>query len=248
MTEDWRFYPCTMGENPATVAFDFGVHEGIDALPKGLLRLRIRFTDPDHGGMPKAEEYEVLNAVEDHVRRWVAEHGGRQVGRITVDGHSHLVSYVNADEGSIFALRKAVEEAHGYVLGWNTSVDPDRLGYWQDLYPTVDDWQVMADLQVIEQLHQAGIDLHKPCRVEHLALFVTGMEARAFAEWAEAVGYDNVRTGKPAFSGGEHPVGFVHEGPPGLHEISGHTLRLRAQTEKMGGRYDGWGAQVETGG
>ncbi len=246
MTEDWRVYPCSMGNSPATVAFDFGVHEDIDALPETVVRLRVAFREPDPGGMPQSAEFAALNAVEDRVRSWMAERGGRQVGRVTVGGHSHLIYYADVAEADIFALRHAVDTELGYALAWNVEKDSERIAYWRDLYPSVEDWRVMADFDIINQLHAAGVDISAPRHINHGALFLDGGEATAFGEWAVAVGYDDVRTVAPDHAGGEHAVLFSHQGPPNLHEITGHTLRLRAQAEKMGGRYDGWGTPVAT--
>lgn len=244
MTEDWRVYPCTMGDSPAMVSFDYGAHESLEGLPLRALRLRVRFLDPDEGGMPKAEEFAALNAVEDRVRAWITERGGKQVGRVTVGGHSHLISYVNVDESDVFGLRHEVQKTLGYELAWHVEPDPERIAYWRDLYPSVEDWRVMADFELINELHGAGVDLSQPRRIDHAALFMDAGEAAAFAEWAEAVGYDGARTIPPEAVGGEHAVVFRHELSPTLHEITGHSLRLRAQAEKMGGRYDGWATPV----
>lgn len=243
MSDEWYFFPCQMGDHRASIFYDHGIRESIDRLaPPQLLRVRVKLERPTPDGLSSSEEYERLCALEDELQAAVSAVGGLYVGRITVDGHRTLHVFTGETEAAWAHRLAALGERHRYALQFSLEPDPERTGYWRELFPTDDDWQVIQDLQVLQSLERHGDDATAVRRIEHWAHFASDAAARDFAAWAQARGY---RVGATTTTDdGRHSLRFAHEGTVLLPDITAHTIALRRKAAELGGDYDGWETPV----
>jgi len=243
MSDEWLFYPCPMGEQQASIFFDHGIRETIDQIaPPQFLKVRVTFKHPRPDGLSSREEYQQLCDLEDELQQVVAQHGGLYVGRVTVGGHRYLHCFTAGSEADWAARLQPVGDRHAYELRFALKPDPKREGYWQDLFPTDDDLQVIQDLRVLQSVEEHGDDGTASRHIEHWAHFPTQEIAEQFAHWAQArrYGLDTIDT----TDDGKHRVRFAHDGTLRLAEITSHTIALRRKASELGGEYDGWETPV----
>ncbi|WP_049020264.1 DUF695 domain-containing protein, partial [Burkholderia cenocepacia] len=172
--------------------------------------------------------------------------GGVQVGRITVDGNRDFLFYVPFDEEAAAEIVDSLADQTAYALQYAHQDDPDKTTYWQTLYPTDDDWQIMRDMRTLDALRQQGDVPDVSRRVMHWAYFPDPSDAHQFADWAEAKGYP-VESVAPT-EDGKSAVRFSHEGTMTLADITRHTIALNREVRALGGDYDGWETSVEQAG
>lgn len=243
MSDQWIFFPCQMGEHRASIFFDHGLRDSIDTVaPRQLLKVRVAFKQPRPDGMPTNDEFQNLTALEDGLQALVQRHGSIYVGRVTVDSHRHFYVYTPGSEAEWSSRLGALGESHGYPLAFVLKPDDNHEGYWQELFPTDDDWQVVQDLRVIEALQKEGDDGTASRCIDHWAFFSSQPVAAAFALWTSERGYGAATT--EITDDGKFRVRFCHEGTVRLPDITAHTIALRRRASELGGDYDGWETPV----
>lgn len=243
MSDEWIFFPCQMGEQSASVFYDHGIREMIDRIPHShLLRVRLSLKQPRPDGLSSNTEFKQLCQLEDELQKLVEQHGSLYVGRITVGGHRYLHIYTFDSENDWSVRLQALGEHHGYNLGFALKPDAARDGYWKDLFPSEDDWQVIKDLRVLEALEKEGDDKTASRCIDHWAYFPAGEFAKMFSNWIEGQGY-SLKTADTA-NEGKFCVRFSHQGTLQLQAITSHTIALRRKAAEFGGDYDGWETPV----
>src|SRR4051812_25764223 len=244
MSEQWEYYPCAMGDATAFIFYDHGIREGLDALPPLLTKLRLTFKAPNARGLPTDAEFEQLSLVDRTIDAFMAAHGGAHVGRVSVQGARYFHCYVQLGQSELADFLNALAETTGYRLDVVQTPDPERKGYWEDLFPSARDWQVIKDLRVIESLEQHGDNPQTARRVDHWAHFPNQTAAEVFSRWAQSEGYTAQALVAPEGTN-QYGVHLFHTARPILTEISHHTIALMEAAAERGGDYDGWETSVE---
>lgn len=243
MSDDWHFYPCTMGTDRAFIFFDYGIRESIDLAPKQLAVLRLKYKTPNENGLPTNAEFPPVSTIEDRLVPFSEKHGGYFVGRITVQGHRYFYVYLN-DVSPLEGFAGEISADFDYQIEFSMRDDAKHEGYWNELFPTDDDWQVIMDLQVLENLEKHGDDGSTLRIVEHWSYFSDEHSANAFVQWAVADRF----TYQPQYSGSEDDgrrcIRLSHTGTLNLDDITSHTIALRRKASELGGEYDGWEVPV----
>lgn len=243
MSDQWKFFPCQMGKHRASIFYDHGIRDSIDTVaPPHLLKVRVAFKQPRPDGMPASEEFESLTTFEDALQALVQEYEGLYVGRVSVDSHRHFYIYTPDSEQAWSTRLRTFAASHGYAVSSAFQSDDSRAGYWKELFPTEDDWQVIKDLGVIEALQKEGDDGTASRQIDHWACFPSHDTAEQFGDWAQGRGYTLDRS--DVSDDGTCCVRFSHTGTVQLADITSHTIALRRRASELGGDYDGWETQV----
>jgi hypothetical protein len=243
MSDEWLFYPCQMGEHRASIFFDHGIRETINqSAPSQLLKVRLTFKDPRPDGLSSSEEYPALVAAEDALQALVDAHGSIYVGRVTVAGHRYFHIFTSETDATWSSKLGDLGELHGYDLQFVLSSDPQREGYWRDLFPSEGDSQVIMDMRTLDALAKQGDNGAMSRRVEHWAYFPTSAAAEQFSLWVQGQGYGLGDVG--ATDDGQQRVRFFHDGSCELPDITSRTVVLRRKASELGGDYDGWETPV----
>ena len=248
MTDQWQFFPCAMGDNDAFVFVDVGVRDTIDQAPPLLARIRLTYKAPAPNGLPTDAEFDVVSALEDSIQDFADANGCWYVGRVTVAGHRYFHIYTALDESSWADFVAELGEKSGYELRLGFRDDPGHQSYLDELYPSGDDWQVISDLQVIDNLRKHGDDGSQERTVDHWAYFDSEAAARPFVEWATGNGFRFEAEHSRVTEDGQYCVRLTHVGRITLGDISKHTIRLSRMAAESGGDYDGWETLVINGG
>lgn len=249
MDEDiWNVYPAAMGEHQAWIAYNHSFGDRAESETRHhSLRIRMEFDDPTEQGMPTNEEFPALAELDEALDTAISHLGGIYVGRLTVGGSRFFYYYSTSTEPELNAAIGGVSAASGYELTLDSQEDPEKERYWSELFPTEDDWQVIQDLKVLEQLQEVGDNPDNEREVGHWAYFDDQEAANQFAEWANSEGYTIQKNELAQDEEGDddYVVHFTHVGTMHLGDISNRTVRIGQQAREAGGRYDGWETSVE---
>lgn len=246
MSDDWRFFLCTMGDNLASIMVDVGISDTIEHAPRDVAVLTLAYKAPDHRGLPTNEEFAAVSAVEDQLQAFVDLSKDAFVGRITKEGERIFFIYTSRDAARWEQFRKQLSERSGYDFTLSVQPDPEHQEYWKFLYPTPDDWQVISDMAVIEAMQKAGDDENAEHKIEHFSYFRDEQSARRFIAWAVSDRFKHDPEQSGPQDDGRYGVFLYHLGVTQQTDVSHHTIALRRKAEEFGGEYDGWGASVVT--
>lgn len=247
MSEDvWRVYFADMGGQPATIMFNDGIAQRINDLPLGhAMKIRVPLNAPRADGLPSKEEAGVLSRLDAQLAGIIKDSGGEYLGRVTNNGARWLLALIQPSAQALEASLQEAGSAEGYQLEIHVGQDPGKAVYWQDLYPSEDDRQVMVDMEVQAILRERGDLSEKSRQIGHWVFFREEAAAQRFAGWAAENKYQNIAIEPPADDGPPlWRVQMSHEGTLRLEDISGHSLVIGRQAREAGGQYDGWESPV----
>jgi hypothetical protein len=245
MTEDWITFPAQIGDQRAFITFDNGFVGIIDADPRTIsLEVRASIRHPSSAGLPEEHEFASLRAVDVALDSALSKHGAAYVGRVTLRGYRHFFFYVDIDESLAADLVAEIAGQSGYELVYAWKEDPAKEDYWRKLYPTMDDWQLIRDMAVLEQLSKSHDLEQVPRRILHWARLPDQDAVNQFSLWLAEQGYELVGMSPPEQDGVE--VSFSHEGGTALAELTSHTIRINRRVKATHGSYLGWESPVVT--
>ncbi len=227
MTDRWHFFPCLMGDNQAFIYLNTGISDTIGSAPSSLAKLRLAYQSPRDDGLPTTEEFEPVSAIEDRIKAFSKEGNDWYVGRVTVGGYRIFYVYTARTEEAWMQFAGKIGTESGYAIRLTYSDDPDHQGYHDDLYPTEDDWQVIKDLQVIEQLGSHGDDGSESRKVDHWIYFKDKPSSEDFVIWAENDRFTEASEFSSETEDGKYCVRLLHHGKLKIGDISSHTIALR---------------------
>jgi len=247
MSDHWELYPCSLDGRMAFVTYDHGFSEEADSLSfANYAGFRAPLRTPTDDGLPHGAEFDTLGELETLLVDAFGD-AAIQVGRVTVGGYRYFHFYTGHDKDTCRALMGKVSEASGYELGIAHEADPERSHYWQTLYPSADDWQVIQDIRVEQSLREGGDPLSEPREVKHWAYFPTAEARAAFigkvADLVELVSVSDEST----IDGERFLAVLRHVGRPDYRSMNPFSIGLRRAAEEAGGDYDGWETQVLAG-
>lgn len=247
MTDDtWRMYFADMGGFPASIVFNDGIAGRLNELPLPLgLKLRLPLKAPRGDGLSTQEEAGQLNQLDERLDEIITGRGGEYLGRVTNNGARWVLGLLPDGGSGLEAELSAAAAQAGYVPEVHIQPDPGRSVYWNDLYPSEDDRQVMRDMEVQAVLIEEGDNVEKARQIDHWAYFRDEAAAQDYARWAASAGYQSV-TAAPSEYGAPAPwlVRMHHIGTIQLTDISTRSLALLQRARDMQGHYDGWESPV----
>ena len=154
-----------------------------------------------------------------------------------------------APEDTSAIERALVQSSNKHDFQYEVFIDPDpnKSVYWDDLYPTDDDRQVMADMEVKRALSENGDDQDAERPIDHWAYFDNKKDAERFAKWSQLHGYLDVEVFSQKdglLARTKWLVRMNHHGSVLLNDITHHTIKLSNGAREHSGVYDGWETQV----
>ena len=245
MEDIWQLFPVTMGDHQAWISYNHSyaaIAEKDDR--SDHIRIRIDLKNPTDEGMPTDEEFPHLVELDQKLEVAFKNAGGIYVGRITVDGYRFFYFYLSADEDKACGVAKEIIGSRGYEFDCLYKNDPHKQSYWNELYPTDDDFQVIKDLAVLERLAKNGDDHSIERTINHWAYFSDADQCAQFTDWATQQKYSVQLSGIDEDSK-FFLVQYDHTGTVLLRDIIHHTISANRMAREIGGRYDGWGTSLQ---
>lgn len=241
MSDHWECYPCVIGKKPASIFVDIGIRETIDRdAPSRLAKFRLAFKHTHLNGLPTGDDYEPTVAIEDLLEQFTTRNGDWYVGNVSSSGYCDFYIYTNLSDQHWEKVATAMSREMGYQLMASCQDDPDHDGYWTALFPKIDDWQVISDLKVINELAKGGEDGTVARQIDHWIYFKDEKAAEQFVLWAKSDGFAHMPEYSGFVAGGDYCVRLVHHGCVSINDISSRTIMLSGKAAELGGQYGGW--------
>lgn len=246
MDDIWESFPCQLGEHPAFIGFNhsFAQRAADGSAPQHFASFRVSLQAPNEAGFPAGAEFERLNQLEDLLSAGIEPAHGQQVGRTSCAGLRDFAFYTSLDEQQCWQLIATASQASGYAIELLHEHDPQYDNYWQSLYPSLDEWQVIKDLRAEQALRRHGDTLEEPRELQHWALFPSATARSEFlAQLPAGVDvqalYETEEQGELCFVSQ-----LSHHGLADHRSISHITIPLARTAASCGGHYDGWQAEL----
>jgi len=246
MIENWVVYGREIDEAPSITGVDLQFADSApDEERPTALRVAVSFLEMDESGLPRGDEFEAMEGVEEMLVEALEPTGAVLVARRSHEGERAFYFYGPRGD----AARAAAEGALAGLAGRESSVqaatDPDWSVYFDDLLPDAMELRHFFDEMVVAQFEQAGDPLVVPRPVTHFIYFTDAADRDRFAAAAEANGFKTEAFEDEEGEDGE-TVGLRLERDDAinLEHITEVTGGLMMVAEEAGGRYDGWEAMV----
>lgn len=193
----WGMYFSNMGGHTAMTVFDDGIAERINALElPNSIKIKLHLEQVREDGLPTTNEGDRLMVLGPIVEDVINDNGGLFLGRVTTNGVRWNIGLAPEDTANMEARLEQASIEHWFRYDVFIEPDPDKAAYWDDLYPSDDDRQVMQDMQVMDSLRSHGDDQNAVRKVDHWSYFDDADSARQFAEWLTNEGYESVKAEK----------------------------------------------------
>lgn len=244
MTESWYTFPAQMGDHRAFFSFDNGFSQIADTDERVIfLDVRVVIKQPNEAGLPTNEEFPALSELDEKLDAFITREGGVYVGRLTVNGYRHFYFYIGFTEQIVSRIIASIADETGYSLAYSYKEDVAKDGYWNELYPTSDDWQVIRDMDVLEALKNHNDRSNVERDIRHWGYLEGSSVVKEFIDWLQQSGYQLISV--EPHEDNKIKVLFSHTGPATLESITSHSVLLNRRLIAANGDYDGWECEVK---
>ena len=244
INDHWETFPATMGENRVWISYNQSYSKIAKSDSRNnSIQIRIKIKKPTEYGMPTNEEFPALLSLDESLEVAITDIGGIYVGRLTVGGYRYFYYYVARSEKNIKNIVTNMANSSKYKIQMEWSIDPKKKEYWNNLYPTSDDIQVIQDMKVLDALMENGDLKDRKREVQHWAYFAKEDDSNKFKDWILEQGYMLVFSGLSEKQ--DYLIKYTHNGTMHLSDITHHTIKSNRMARKLEGRYDGWETSVE---
>lgn len=239
MSSEWEFFPCTIGDSQAFIFVDIGIGKQIAAAPSTLVKVRLKYKHTHPNGLPTDQDYQPAVAVENALESIARQGDDWYVGRITMQGYRYFYVYSAQPEQAWEDHVRRLASESGFEIEYSVREDAQHAAYSEELYPTADDWRVIADMRVIDALAQQGDPGTQVRLIDHW-VYLPEEQVGAFVQWALLNQFSYSEASSEPCEDGRMCIRIQHHGTVQLADISHRSISLRRKAEELGGEYDGW--------
>ncbi len=245
---EWEFYLCLIEDQHASILVDLSyASEGQIENMEHLVRLRIPLLAPREDGLCTLEESEKLNEIDDALFEVVeaAEGTIAHVGRITCGGFRDFFFYVENPLTTEPALSSALVPHTEYPCETAADHDPEWSAYFEMLYPSPREMQMIMSERVLRSLAENGDDPEISRDMTHW-IFFPGVEQRQqFADRVAQGGFRIVEEGGDGSEESPLMLAIARTQTTDRVEVHDTVLELYDLAEECEGEYDGWETSIE---
>jgi len=235
LSSGWKGYATRDGNDLVSVLLDISmadtsVHPYFPTLVLACVPLRA----PGDDGLESDEEFDLFEGLFDALDDMALQAGAMLVARRTWRGVREHVFY----EG----IRRVMQGYPDHACQIETREDASWAFFLEAIFPSDINLRIMTDDHLCESLRDRGDDLVTPRRIDHSAFFGDEVSRQRFIRLIRASGYTIDGLLDPGGALEEYGVTFSGVGCPS--EISSIVAPLYGAAQNLGGRYDGWEAEV----
>jgi uncharacterized protein (TIGR01619 family) len=248
--EDWAVYFSTVNEDQiGSTVVDLGF-AGIAPIQSKLqlTTFTIFMKNPTEDGLSSAEESDLLNQIEDDfIELIVGQLDAVYVGRLKYDGKILSYFYSKNIEGIEDIFARTEQKYPNYRFEHGSKEEKDWRAYFEVLYPSPFEMQVIQNGRVVENLEKQGDTLEKEREVEHWIYFKTESEREHFLVSIKDDGFEIVEKDTTNSSQLPFSLQISRVDKVDYENIHEYVLYLWQKAQEFNGDYDGWETSVVKG-
>ncbi len=246
MTENWKSYFCNVNSKLASIALNLGLDEEapIESKP-WLLWVWVYLQRPRPDGLSDQSEFETISAIEDSLLQGLASTcQAVEAGRITTDGHREFYFYGASASGFEKGVRGVMGKFSAYKFNLGKQHEPDWNQYRNVLYPSDESMERIKNMDVLEVLREHGDTLESVRDVHHWIYFKSDDDRKQFGQEALQLGYKVENQSEDLNDEFPYGIQITRDQSVTTEKINEAVLQLFRFAKNLGGKYDGWEAQV----
>lgn len=241
---EWDMYVTYLDEAKALILLDLSLAKIAPIFKYNqLFGVQIAINNPTEDGFYEASEQERLFEVEDRVEEiFTKEAGCRFVATVTTGGARMMYFYAKDSNILPSLVGKVAAECNDYQFNYMIEQDAHWDFYYNVLYPSVMDLQLMKNRHVIKQMADAGEDMESDREVIHWYFFANGAARRQAQVLLMSQGAEILDDNFYEEKMNEYPFGLkiMFKHPLNLEAMTEKTYEAYEFMEKFDGIYDGW--------
>jgi hypothetical protein len=249
MQEYWESYVKLIEGHKAMVSFNAGMADSVpnpEYMYVGFVKVKLQ--NPKEDGLVNEEESHDVGFIEDRLEmeslRW---RSGKYIGRIITQGEVNFIYYLKMDFEWSNTVESAMTHFKDYSYEFGSRVDMEWEVYKKLLFPTIKEWQIIANHHSCNSLKEQGDNLRLERAIEHKVYFESSENRKAFIELIKAEGFMKQKEMEVPFNGKTiYGVQFYRKDIPFYYNIDELTMKLIDISNSCDGQYDGWECSLVT--
>jgi uncharacterized protein (TIGR01619 family) len=242
-TQDWDFYFTNIDDKPASVGLNLALHDTAPFADKTYcLWIILKFQENDSLGFPLEKENETLNKLEDELETFL--HTKSQTiyaGRTTGKGERYFYFYSKSIDSVDVLIEEFFKNYSQYKYKLGQRYDENWTLYFEFLYPSPLDLQLIYNHRIVEALAENGDNPELPHHIDHWLNFEKKKDLNDFIKALEGgeIVVEKTTIDKTQKT---HPITLQvsEENKTDLETIDNSVLQLFELAEKHNGIYGGW--------
>ena len=241
--QDWDFYFTNIDEKPASIGLNLALHDTTPLADKAqCFWIILPLQQSDSLGFPLEKENEILNKLENELEIFLQIKSQTiYAGRTTSSGERHFYFYTHSIDSADIFIEDFFKNYPQYTYKLGQRYDEKWTVYFDFLYPSQLDLQLIYNHRIVEALTENGDNPAIPRHIDHwlnfekkkdMNDFIKSLEGKSFS--AEKNSID--KTNKT------HPFTLLisQESKTDLKTIDNSVIQLFELAEKFKGIYGGW--------
>ena len=247
--QEWDYYFSNVDNKLSSLFLDLGLYKVAPLEDKSnFVWISIKMNSAGDDGLSSSGESELLGKIESKlVAKLQSKFHSTYVGRLTSNGYRDFYFYV----GDTIQYGKALSEVmlvypeYGFKYGSKT--DESWSGYFDFLYPSPLQFQIIQNRRVIDQLEKNGDKLTKLRDVDHWIYFRTKSDRDLFLNKIRLDGFKVLSRDYDKKSGGlPYKLHIQRIDRVDWKSVDAYVIYLWKLANECNGVYDGWETSVET--
>jgi hypothetical protein len=243
MQEYWESYLKPIDGHKAMVSLNAGVADDVpDTEYMYVAFVKVKLALPKEDGLVGEEESHDVGFIEDRLEMESLRYRcGKYIGRIISHGEVNFIYYLKLH----FEWQNVVESAMGhfkeYSYEFGSRLDTEWEVYQKLLFPTIREWQIIANHHSCDRLLEQGDNLHQERAIEHKAYFETLGDRESFIELIKEKNFKiQKQTEVPFREKTMYGLEFYRVDTPHYYHIDTLTMEIIEMSQHCNGQYDGW--------
>lgn len=239
--DNWLIYPSKIEDQHAIVWVNLTLAASApDASKPHALMVRIVLNEHGEQGFGTDDERNQVMAAADEIEAKLRDDcTAAFAGSVRTSGRVDLWYYMPADQDD--TADAIVENAFpDHEVRWGIENDAAWKIYHEQLLPSPLELLHGLDMQMVQQLAEAGENLSVQREVQHAVRFAQDRRLDSFIVAAAASGYE-LKLRRTASADEPARVELTRLQTTDMSEVMTRTEELYALAEAYGGEYDGWG-------
>ena len=241
--EDWAIYFCTVGEDQlGSVLVDLGLNEIAPIQSKSTLAAITTFMkNPTEEGLSSAEESEKLNQIEDFfIDKITANHNAIYPGRLKFGGK--ILSYLYCEDTNDFdnTFEEIKNQFPNYKFEYTIKEENNWRTYFEVLFPSEFEMQVIQNGRVIENIESHGDNLEKERQVDHWIYFKTENDRESFLRSIKDENFEIINKDETGLEDRPFQLRIARVDKVDYENVNEYVMSLWQKAQQHNGDYDGW--------